>query len=79
MPAVDSDKAFNHVKAKWKNGCPICGVKAWEVSGSVHGMPELTNDGNVNILQQFVAVPVTCKSCGFVALLGAMAAGAITP
>ena len=62
----------------WKTAeCAICGFDDWAVSAVVFGLPEYVSGGSSHWNQVFPVVPLTCKTCGNVLLVSAIAAGIV--
>lgn len=65
---------------KWKTAeCAICGHDDWAVTGTVFALPEYWGmkaifPGDQSV---FPVIPLTCKTCGNVLLLSAIAAGVL--
>jgi hypothetical protein len=63
---------------KWKSAeCAICGYDDWVVANTVFQFPEYAM-GLPSVYtntQVFPVIPLTCKTCGNVLLLSAIAAG----
>ena len=66
---------------KWKSpGCAICGHEDWSVAGAVFALAEYwsgTNAIYAGSQSVYPVIPVTCKTCGNVLFLSAVAAGVV--
>lgn len=69
---------------KWKTAeCIICGHDDWAVSDRVFELreygPDYSGSFAFGLAQLFPVVPLTCKQCGNVLLVSAIAAGVVPP
>lgn len=66
---------------KWKNAqCSICGFDDWAVASTVFVLPEYMGSKALSyttIQAAFPVIPLTCKTCGNVLLVSAIAAGVV--
>lgn len=80
LPAETRTAVGGHIAAHWTErdgGCPMCGGSQWDAHGYVNVLmsnsPVVDDAGPVP--QGFPAAALTCKGCGYVALLNLVAAG----
>jgi hypothetical protein len=74
-PAV-AKKLTEHIRLKWKNGCPMCGARAWELSGFT-SVP-IKKDLGPNIVLAGPNLPsaaIVCRNCGNTVLVNLIVAG----
>ncbi len=65
---------------KWKTAeCAICEHDDWAVASTVFVLPEYNSPRAAvySNLQVFPVIPLTCKTCGNVLFLSAIAAGVV--
>lgn len=67
------------VTKKWKNGCPMCGGREWEMIPEALFTPVEIGEGmDIRLAGKIIpTVPIVCKNCGFVAEINALSVGAV--
>lgn len=74
-----AQKIVAHIHAKWTNGCPMCGSRAWELGGFVN-LPIAETLNPAEILLGGPALPstvVVCKNCGNTVFINLIVAGMV--
>lgn len=74
-------KLQEHINAKWQRGCPMCGAKAWALSGFTTALGVTDNIPKGAILgAPFLPTAVlVCSNCGNTVLVNAIVAGLAAP
>jgi hypothetical protein len=77
MPNIDGLKLIRHLNANWGgHRCPMCGLGPWEAGNTVQEIREYIGGGGILVGGAVVpVVAVTCKNCGYTALVNAIIAG----
>jgi hypothetical protein len=74
------DQVIEYLK-KWQTAkCAICMHDDWAVASSVFALPEYRSQKAatyLNIQSVFPVIPLTCKTCGNVLFVSAIAAGVV--
>jgi hypothetical protein len=74
-PAV-AKKLVEHIQRKWKNGCPMCGARTWDLSGFSN--VGIKKDIGPSMALGGPALPcacVICQTCGNTVLINLIVAG----
>ena len=76
MSNIDSAKIIKHLQSKWKNPCPLCGAKQWNVQDKSFELREFQG-GNIVLGKGLLipVIPVICTNCGFTALINSIVVG----
>lgn len=77
MAKIDSRKLIGHLRAKWKQPCPMCGETEWNVQNTAFELREFHGGGMVIGGPIIPVIPVVCGNCGNTVLVNAIIAGAI--
>lgn len=69
-------KISEHVRTKWKNGCPMCNSKNWELAGFT-GISVKKDLGPDVILggPNLPSACILCRNCGNTVLINLIVAG----
>jgi hypothetical protein len=73
-------RVIKHLQTWGSAKCAICGGDDWAVSSTVFALPEYTppSRGTYGYNETvFPVIPLTCKTCGNVLVLSAIAAGVV--
>jgi len=78
MSKINNQIMIEHLREKWKNPCPMCGINNWNVQDTAYELREF-HGGNVVFGSGPIipVVPVICANCGNVVLVNAIVAGAV--
>jgi hypothetical protein len=77
MEKIDSEKTIVFLRDNWKNPCPMCGVRKWNVLDTVFELHEY-NKGSVVIGGTVMPlITVVCSNCGTTILINALTSGLI--
>lgn len=76
---INVKKIEEVVTRKWKNGCPMCGGREWEMISQTLFTPLEIGEGmDIRLGGKMIPlVPIVCKNCGFVAEINALSVGAV--
>ena len=77
LSAEQLEKLRIHIATKWKNGCPMCGHRAWIPNAysnlSLSPRPKGLVVGGTTL----PSLAMVCSNCGYTALLNAIMAGVL--
>jgi hypothetical protein len=76
MPRIDTDKLYEHIKAKaGRVKCPVCRRGPMTFSDEIKGVSEVWARSNMDQKPVKLVVTLSCQNCGGVSFIDPIVAG----